>query len=572
MAIQLCEGDKGLNDLRITFHNEVPAIEHMDEKVQRDRRCAFARTHINGWLVFQTLKNFVPADFFGKGANKQRVKEGRRAIRVLGCTIWQLADANLSPATAKMLRGCQRISSDEWMMIIHPLLDGKFKALKGMENTNVGDYYKALEAFEALVFGGFKSNERPEFWDNFLKQILYGDVNEVHDVQFEYYQSVTARKESEKKKLDEEKKIVVKSVSSEKEIKQETGSTGETVKHEAKPVSYAGYKFRSTLEAKWAVFFDACGVGWKYEPKKHRVDGYQIDFVVDEVAFYHGLYSADQVDVSNFFFEVKGQPERAKTLEKTKQFIGRQLGRDDYYFRSKPTLVLNKIPFGGTLNLLMDDAKRMREQWINDAKPYWPEGDVFPYSTTTFTLDDTCAIPCISTDGELMIAYYGHEDHVDVNRTIAAYGIAWNTDFGEDGLTPEKVRQIMHNKTVEVKPKIIVKNRPVNFGAEEYSLAMEKFGEMVPSTRKMLSKVIFGGFDGSTVTLLFDGTGRLIKPLLERNMAKMEEAFTQSFGVPVKVRMLDMDRGIAPTLGQTAKRVIAQSYDVLGRDKVELSE
>ncbi len=113
---------------------------------------------------------------------------------------------------------------------------------------------------------------------------------------------------------------------------------------------------------------------------------------------------------------------------------------------------------------------------------------------------------------------------------------------------------------------------PAEKPPEEYAAAMEKFGEMVPSTRKMLSKVIFGGFDGSTVTLLFDGTRRMIKPLLERNMAKMEEAFTQSFGVPVKVRMLDMDRGIAPTLGQTAKRVIEQSYDVFGRDKVELTE
>ena len=28
---------------------------------------------------------------------------------------------------------------------------------------------------------------------------------------------------------------------------------------------YKGYRFRSRLEARWAVFFDACGVKWEYE-------------------------------------------------------------------------------------------------------------------------------------------------------------------------------------------------------------------------------------------------------------------------------------------------------------------
>lgn len=30
---------------------------------------------------------------------------------------------------------------------------------------------------------------------------------------------------------------------------------------------YAGYKFRSRLEARWAVFFDAMGIQWEYEPQ-----------------------------------------------------------------------------------------------------------------------------------------------------------------------------------------------------------------------------------------------------------------------------------------------------------------
>lgn len=30
---------------------------------------------------------------------------------------------------------------------------------------------------------------------------------------------------------------------------------------------YKGYRFRSRLEARWAVFFDALGIKWEYEPE-----------------------------------------------------------------------------------------------------------------------------------------------------------------------------------------------------------------------------------------------------------------------------------------------------------------
>ena len=30
---------------------------------------------------------------------------------------------------------------------------------------------------------------------------------------------------------------------------------------------YKGYRFRSRLEARWAVFFDLCGIQWEYEPE-----------------------------------------------------------------------------------------------------------------------------------------------------------------------------------------------------------------------------------------------------------------------------------------------------------------
>ena len=41
-----------------------------------------------------------------------------------------------------------------------------------------------------------------------------------------------------------------------------------------KPIEtfYKGYRFRSRLEARWAVFFDALGVEWEYEPEGFVLD------------------------------------------------------------------------------------------------------------------------------------------------------------------------------------------------------------------------------------------------------------------------------------------------------------
>lgn len=48
---------------------------------------------------------------------------------------------------------------------------------------------------------------------------------------------------------------------------------------------YNGYRFRSRLEARWAVFFDAAGIGYQYEPEGYRLsDGtaYLPDFFLPE--------------------------------------------------------------------------------------------------------------------------------------------------------------------------------------------------------------------------------------------------------------------------------------------------
>jgi hypothetical protein len=63
------------------------------------------------------------------------------------------------------------------------------------------------------------------------------------------------------------------------------------------PQWYSGIKFRSTLEARWAVFFDAAEIRWDYEPEGYVVGGkpYRPDFLLRDCATW---------------VEVKGDPAR----------------------------------------------------------------------------------------------------------------------------------------------------------------------------------------------------------------------------------------------------------------------
>jgi hypothetical protein len=56
----------------------------------------------------------------------------------------------------------------------------------------------------------------------------------------------------------------------------------------AKEQVYNGVKFRSTLEARWAVFFDACGLDWVYEPECFELEAgsYTPDFYLKDYDLY----------------------------------------------------------------------------------------------------------------------------------------------------------------------------------------------------------------------------------------------------------------------------------------------
>ena len=58
---------------------------------------------------------------------------------------------------------------------------------------------------------------------------------------------------------------------------------------------YNGYRFRSRVEARWAIFFDEVGIEYQYESEGFDMDGirYLPDFYIPSL---------------NRWFEIKGKP------------------------------------------------------------------------------------------------------------------------------------------------------------------------------------------------------------------------------------------------------------------------
>jgi len=79
---------------------------------------------------------------------------------------------------------------------------------------------------------------------------------------------------------------------------------------------YKGYRFRSRLEARWAVFFDALGVEWVYEPEGFELpDGsrYLPDFFI-YIDKSIGLRAG-----SGYWVEIKGQEPSSDEINKLSQ-------------------------------------------------------------------------------------------------------------------------------------------------------------------------------------------------------------------------------------------------------------
>lgn len=115
---------------------------------------------------------------------------------------------------------------------------------------------------------------------------------------------------------------------------------------------YKGYRFRSQLEARWAVFFDACGVSWEYEPEGYDLGNglyYLPDFLLHGVTINHAYHAKGQ----DLYVEVKGQmtDRDAAKINRFAELRLRDDGESGDYFAAHPG-----IGKDGTFQLFGDDS------------------------------------------------------------------------------------------------------------------------------------------------------------------------------------------------------------------------
>lgn len=188
---------------------------------------------------------------------------------------------------------------------------------------------------------------------------------------------------------------------------------------------YNGYRFRSRLEARWAVFFDACGVNWEYEPEGYDLgDGiyYLPDFL---------LHDVDGRDGGDLYVEVKGNmtPVDAEKIMRFAKCCGRENKHESAYGKYKNAiLVVGNIPKGESIDEI--------NQYILDHAYDGPEPYLFNFETIDG--DYFGAHPGVNKEGkfELFGDDYNYLCDQDPVATERAYRLARQARF-EHGETPE---------------------------------------------------------------------------------------------------------------------------------------
>lgn len=176
---------------------------------------------------------------------------------------------------------------------------------------------------------------------------------------------------------------------------------------------YGGYKFRSRLEARWAVFFDECNVEWEYEPEGYELpDGtkYLPDFL---------LHIKEGRAKGDVYAEVKGVL-TAEDEDKIKKFV---YCNADYTYDSE---IINKLIILG--NIPREDS--VIDMFLYDLKKY----DYF-FNFVFIDNDWYHALPGISHNGNLIIDGDQYIERYDEEKTINAYRKARQARF-EHGETP----------------------------------------------------------------------------------------------------------------------------------------
>ena len=194
---------------------------------------------------------------------------------------------------------------------------------------------------------------------------------------------------------------------------------------------YKGYRFRSRLEARWAVFFDACHVNWEYEPEGFALPNGQFylpDFLL------HGCAGRSPSDL---YVEVKGKMTETDA-KKIRQFSSiNDFERQEI---SNPILVVAGIPYGNDIR----DIEVFCQDLGYDGFP-GINGGPYPFNFETIDGDYFVAHPGINKNGRFEL--FGDDSNYTYDRddvaTLRAFKLARQARF-EHGERPEVRRNGYH--------------------------------------------------------------------------------------------------------------------------------
>ena len=207
---------------------------------------------------------------------------------------------------------------------------------------------------------------------------------------------------------------------------------------EIKPIEtyYNGYRFRSRLEARWAVFFDALGLQYEYEPEGFVLqDGtyYLPDFLLHGVITRYAQWGSKQR--RDIYVEVKGVP-NAVDAQKIALFA------ENY-----PIWVVGNLPNPASY---IEDCEKQRDDFCKKvcAKEYTFKNEcVFcPYDYGAIDGDSCFAFSLAYDDGTLSFhgadsSYeYGRQD-VEIQAALLKARQA-RFEHGETPTAPTKTNKV----------------------------------------------------------------------------------------------------------------------------------
>lgn len=213
---------------------------------------------------------------------------------------------------------------------------------------------------------------------------------------------------------------------------------------------YKGYRFRSRLEARWAVFFDALGVEYEYEPEGFKLPNGKV-YLPDFRLKCWGCRGSHSLETPfDLYVEVKG----VMTLEDAQKIWAfsnldtwndlcvplvcgdcdggscpRGFHKSGYAFEY-PVLILGNIPAPAFEKLVHDADFLKSYEYMNGI-------GIFQFNYQTIDGDHFGAFPAATSDGKFYL--WGDDcnyiNYEDVERVFLAYGEALSARF-EHGESP----------------------------------------------------------------------------------------------------------------------------------------